>query len=132
MCQDQSIYSLSAPIVWQTEGLTGRVVIQVHSDGLMQAKRNSIANTLELRLSCTNPSTCGAYNIVIWNVDWLAVFQIGSHLITYCDLIFMIDYEMAVNQLKLQGNTGLILGVCPANERRRYNVMPSLIGWAQT
>ena len=132
MCQDQSIYSLSAPIVWQTEELTGRVVIKVHINGLMQEGRNSIANALEVRLSCTYPSTSGAYNIVLWNVDRLAMFQIGSHLITYCDLIFMIDYEMAVNQLKLQGNTGLILGLRPANERRRNNVKPSLIGWAQT
>ena len=28
--------------------------------------------------------------------------------------------------------TGLILGLRPANERRRYKVMPSHIGWAQT
>ena len=28
--------------------------------------------------------------------------------------------------------TGLIPGSCPANEIRRYKVMPSLIGWAQT
>ena len=27
-----------------------------HFDGLMQERRNSIANALELRLSCTNPS----------------------------------------------------------------------------
>ena len=27
---------------------------------------------------------------------------------------------------------GLILGLRPANERRRYKVTPSLIGWAQT
>ena len=27
--------------------------------------------------------------------------------------------------------TGLILGLCPANGRRRYFVMTSLIGWAQ-
>ena len=26
----------------------------------------------------------------------------------------------------------LIVGLCPANERRRYKVTPSLIGWAQT
>ena len=26
----------------------------------------------------------------------------------------------------------LILGLPPANERRRYKVTPSLIGWAQT
>ena len=29
-------------------------------------------------------------------------------------------------------STGLILGSRPANERRRYKVTPSLIGWAQT
>ena len=29
-------------------------------------------------------------------------------------------------------NAGLILGLPPANERRRYKVTPSLIGWAQT
>ena len=28
--------------------------------------------------------------------------------------------------------TGLILGLRPANGRRRYKVTPSLIGWAQT
>ena len=28
--------------------------------------------------------------------------------------------------------TGLILGLRPANERRRYKVTASLIGWAQT
>ena len=27
-------------------------------DGLVQEKRNSIANTLVLRFSCTNPSIC--------------------------------------------------------------------------
>ena len=28
-------------------------------------------------------------------------------------------------------NTGLILGLCSASERRRYKVAPSVIGWAQ-
>ena len=32
----------------------------------------------------------------------------------------------------LWNNTGLILWLHPANERRRYKVTPSLIGWAQT
>ena len=31
--------------------------LQYHVDGLVQEWRNSIANALELRLSCTNPST---------------------------------------------------------------------------
>ena len=29
-------------------------------------------------------------------------------------------------------NAGLILGLRPVNERRRYKVTQSLIGWAQT
>ena len=29
-----------------------------HSDGLVQERRNSNALAMELRLSCTNPSTC--------------------------------------------------------------------------
>ena len=29
-------------------------------------------------------------------------------------------------------NSGLILGLRPATERRRYKVTPSLIDWAQT
>ena len=29
-------------------------------------------------------------------------------------------------------SSGLIPGLHPANERRRYKVTPSLIGWAQT
>ena len=35
-------------------------------------------------------------------------------------------------QMKDNTNTGLILGFRLASERRRYNVTPSLIGWAQT
>ena len=30
---------------------------KVHINGLVQERRNSIASALELRLSCTNPST---------------------------------------------------------------------------
>ena len=32
----------------------------------------------------------------------------------------------------LHNCSGRILGLRPANERRRYKVTPSLIGWAQT
>ena len=31
---------------------------ELNIDGLVQERRNSIANALELRLSCINPSTC--------------------------------------------------------------------------
>ena len=34
-----------------------------HIEGLMQERRNSIADALELRLSCTNPLTCDASTV---------------------------------------------------------------------
>ena len=34
--------------------------------------------------------------------------------------------------ISLKYSSGLILGLRPANERRRYTVTPSRIGWAQT
>ena len=39
---------------------------QGHIDGLVQERRNPIANALELRLFCTNPSICsnGSYRLV--------------------------------------------------------------------
>ena len=49
------------------------------------------------------------------------------------------DYDMAMgldspSQMRQYGlsGTGLILGLRPADERRRYKVTPFLIGWAQT
>ena len=38
------------------------LVLIFHIDGLVQERRNSIANALELRLSCPNPS--------IWNLAY--------------------------------------------------------------
>ena len=35
-------------------------------DGLVQERRNSIANALELRLSCTNPSTCNFQRLLTY------------------------------------------------------------------
>ena len=36
------------------------------------------------------------------------------------------------SKISLRSVPGLILDLHPANERRRYKVTPSLIGWAQT
>ena len=42
-----------------------------HNCGLVQERRNSIANALELRLSCTNPSIlwllCRKLNVLWWD-----------------------------------------------------------------
>ena len=48
-------------------------------------------------------------------------------IITYqwkCDASFTLDIT--------KYNAGLILGLQPANENRRYKVTPYLIGWVQT
>ena len=77
------------------------------TNGLVQDRRNSIANALELRLSCTNPSKWAfafdKYGKLTW-LDWLTYLQAWS---------------------------GLILGLHSANERQRYIVTMSLIGWVQ-
>ena len=36
----------------------GTTLQPAYRDGLLQKRRNSIANALVLRLSCTNPSIC--------------------------------------------------------------------------
>ena len=48
-----------------------------------------------------------------------------------------LDIQMAqlddiIGHRKWEPIPGLILGLFPANERQRYFVMMSLIGWAQT
>ena len=37
----------------------------IYIDGLVQERRNSIANALELRISCSNPSICLSSNICL-------------------------------------------------------------------
>ena len=48
----------------------------------------------------------------------------------FSEMLYM--YFSGLNEFVLMVLTALILGLHPANERRRYKVMPSLIGWAQT
>ena len=62
----------------------------------------------------------------------------------YCKILFSAAFSFGLNfsipdysRLCLKSQcfhkaAGLILGLRPANERRRYKVTPSLIGWAQT
>ena len=48
---DRRIKKKQSGFLWQ------KMSSNVYIDGLEQERRNSIANALELRLSCTNPST---------------------------------------------------------------------------
>ena len=47
----------AATIIW-TDDIYINIYMCAYIDGLVQERSNSIANTLELRLSCTNPSIC--------------------------------------------------------------------------
>ena len=61
---------------------------------------------------------------------WLFHIRIA---LAKCSAFFSVLLYRIPNRLFLNfANTGLILGLHPANERRRYKVTPSLIGCAQT
>ena len=58
------------------------------------------------------------------------------------DLVYSVLVTIDISWLRNQSpvvsvvtqgiDSGMILGLHPANERRRYKVTPSLIGWTQT
>ena len=60
----------------------------------------------------------GRYNgwLIDWLGGWKSKYQTSTGLLCSEAICY----------------TGLILGLRPANERRRYNETPSLIGWAQS
>ena len=47
-----------------------------HFVGLVQERRNSIANALELRVSCTNPSTCVVALTILEQLPELIAHQV--------------------------------------------------------
>ena len=60
-----------------------------HINGLMQERRNSIANALELRLSCTNPSIyspCNYWSIRALMSAWNILGNMVSHYRVIIDL----------------------------------------------
>ena len=60
---------------------------------------------------------------------------LGQSLFDACDTTNMLRNFIRVTQRFLASiwhHVGLILGLRPANERRRYFVTTSLIGWAHT
>ena len=60
---DRNDMGMASLCVWVNAGLLmsfmlDGVMYHYNVDGLVRERRNSIANALELHLSCTNPSTC--------------------------------------------------------------------------
>ena len=72
----------------------------------------------------------------------VATLQLNRKPVNGLNLELLTDLNIALEKLESQKTckgiiltsvgSGLILGLRPANERRRYKVTPSLIGWAQT
>ena len=56
---------------------------ELHIDGLMEERRNSIANALELRLSCTNPS--------IWCKEW-PTYHVSASMMPGISLVRVMDW----------------------------------------
>ena len=48
------------------------------------------------------------------------------------DMLIQASLDSVIKEGEVMCHAGLILGLCRANERRRYFVTTSLIGWAQT
>ena len=63
--------------------------------------------------------------IIIDNMSYDCIFPYG------CSGVLRISLSCIHMNTRDHITTGLILGLRPASERRRYKVTPSLIGWAQ-
>ena len=64
-------------------------------DGLAQGRRNSIANALELRLPCTNPSIWGTYgcgyvvyHVITWHIDESSMIKLPYYASVAIGLLF--------------------------------------------
>ena len=64
------------------------------------------------------------YQLALVNFDVISLL----HFAVYILATIYVSFSVILSEM----NTGLILGLHPVNERRRYKVTPSLIGWAQT
>ena len=99
---------------------------------LVQERHNSIANALESRHSRTDPSIYILHNCVC--ILFITVLSDKLH-------VFVLKHKLPSGSLKwfvdlpyiscVLSFTGLILGLRPANERRRYKVTVSPIGRVQ-
>ena len=65
--QENQIEILSANIMATT--IQSKAILCAYFVGIVQERRNSIANAVELRLSCTNPSICEIYVIQYASAD---------------------------------------------------------------
>ena len=94
----------------------------------MQGRRNSIANTLELRLSCTNPSIQRKY--FFWLIHVSSFEQIVlNEMYCYCP-IKIITYHQTVDSNKsMRGNKTEIAG-CQKRWKNTYVLLQVFCPWS--
>ena len=69
-----------------------------------------------------------------WNINQnTTIFvQVNAFENVACKMEIILSWFQYIKSCFIYDNAGLILGLHPANERQRYKVTLSLIGWAQT
>ena len=80
-----------------------------HIDGLVQERSNLIANALELRLSCTNPS-------ILWR--WQTLLLCSSYWMMFCNSIQ--NHEQWHESIIVQVNQ--VLFICTVRPYKTYSL----------
>ena len=90
-----------------------------------------IAVTIALPIPISNVIVLAVMIMIIIVIIVVIIMIIIIIIITVSYMVYGSNSPMCYNR-HARLCTGLILGLRQANERRRYNVTPSLVGWAQT
>ena len=96
---------------------------------LLHANIHAILNYVQI-FSCTcGPIEC---DINLWNMPYPSVYKkCSTELTAATSMTFITGLRAPPSRLPVSP-AGISLGMCPANERRCYNVTTSLIGWVHT
>ena len=123
-----------------------RVRIDHHRMNITETRQVSCCRLSRWSLAAqtSNDDRVGIMTIVTTTLDathqWRQIWHHDNSQVSVLTLKSVLGYRVAFGSTKLTKcrfrsdppAPGLILGLHPANERRRYKVTPPLIGWAQT
>ena len=131
------ISSLSLrPSVQQSTNQSTHSTWRLHDiDGLAQDRHNSIANTLDLCLSCTNPSICSANSYFTLHI-YSTLELIKWKLITHASSIFsgpdhlFLELERSLRACLLKVNTSdALLKPCPKGKKNSLGMIQVQALW---
>ena len=117
------LYIDSGPCAFTNTMVTGMMLVSAHFLSVFQlCNGNSYAFWPQLQ----GMGGLAVSLLMEFRLDLLGSLVMVSHLLRPIMLGYQRQFSANSNS-----NTGLMLGLQPANEKRRYKVTPSLIGWAQ-